>query len=213
MEWIFLRGLLLSLSLSIPLGPGNLAMLRAGLRSGWRGAILTGLGTVAGDLTYFTLGLLGAATLLSQWPALGTGLAAAGAVLLIGLGGLTLREAWRGVTVSLKPMASSSRLFLTGMAITLTNPMVLLWFAAIASTMLRLGIPEVTPSTVAVFYGGFMTGSLLWVGVLGLITQGSIQRLSPRVLRVLTLLCGLTMLTLGGWSGARLLGGLGSFAG
>ncbi|GBD10105.1 Leucine efflux protein [Candidatus Thermoflexus japonica] len=204
MAWIFLRGLLLSLSLSIPLGPGNLAVLRAGLRSGWRGAVLTGLGTVAGDLTYFTLSLLGAATLLSRWPALGTALAVAGAILLIGLGGLTLRDAWRGVTVSLSPMAASSRLFLTGLAITLTNPMVILWFAAIASTMLRLGIPEVTPLTVAIFYGGFTAGSILWVGVLGLVTQGSIRLLSPRVLRVLTVLCGLTLLTLGGWSGLRL---------
>jgi len=207
---IFLRGLLLSLSLSVPLGPGNLAILRAGLRGGWRGAVLTGLGTVAGDLTYFTLSLAGAATLLVRWPALGTAMAAAGAVLLIGLGMLTLRDAWRGMSVSWEAAgASSSRLFLTGLAITLTNPMVLLWFAAIASTMLRLGIPEVTPTAVAVFYGGFTAGSLLWVGLLGLVAHGGVRRLSPPVLRALTLLCGLTLLAMGGWSGLRLLASLG----
>jgi threonine/homoserine/homoserine lactone efflux protein len=97
---VFLRGLSLSLSLSIPLGPGNFAILRAGLRSGWRGTVLTGLGTVAGDLAYSTLSLRGAATLLIRWPALGTALAAAGSVLWIRLGTLTLRDAWRGVSVS-----------------------------------------------------------------------------------------------------------------
>lgn len=212
MAFIFLRGLLLSLSLSIPLGPGNLAILRAGLRHGWRGAVLTGLGTVAGDLTYFTLSLVGAATLLSQWPGLGTALAVAGAVLLVGLGVLTLRDAWQGMMIPLNPTASSSRLFLTGFAITLTNPMVIFWFAAIASTMLRLGIPEITPSTVAVFYGGFVAGSLLWVGALGLITHGGIRMLSPAVLRALTALCGLTLLVLGGWSGFQLIGWFGPFA-
>lgn len=206
---IFLRGLLLSLSLSVPLGPGNLAILRAGLRSGWRGAVLTGLGTVAGDLTYFTLSLAGAATLLVRWPALGTAMAAAGAVLLIGLGMLTLRDAWRGMSVSWEAGASSSRLFLTGLAITLTNPMVLLWFAAIASTMLRLGIPEVTPTAVAVFYSGFTAGSLLWVGVLGLVAHSGVRRLSPPVLRALTAPCGLTLPAMGGWSGLRLLTSLG----
>lgn len=206
MAWIFLRGLLLSLSLSIPLGPGNLAILRAGLRYGWRGAVLTGLGTVVGDLVYFTLSVLGAATVLARWPALGTALAAAGAALLIGLGGLTLRDAWRGMEISWNPDVPSPRLFLTGLAITLTNPMVILWFAAIASTMLRLGIPEVTPSTVAVFYGGFTAGSIGWVGVLGLVTHGGIRRLSPPVLRTLTALCGLTLLAMGGWSGLRLAG-------
>jgi len=206
MAVIFLRGLLLSLSLSIPLGPGNLAILRAGLRHGWKGAVLTGLGTVAGDLTYFTLSLMGAATLLTRWPALGTALAAAGAALLVALGAMTLRDAWRGAAVSLGPAAPSSRLFATGLAITLTNPMVVLWFAAIASTMLRLGIPEVTPAAVAVFYGGFMAGSLLWVGALGVITHGGIRMLSPAVLRALTALCGLTLLAMGGWSGWRLAG-------
>lgn len=212
MAWIFLRGLLLSLSLSIPLGPGNLAILRSGLRRGWKGAVLTGLGTVAGDLTYFTLSLLGAATLLARWPALGTALAAAGAVLLVALGGLTVRDAWRGGMPTWDASAASSRLFLTGLAITLTNPMVILWFAAIASTMLRLGIPDVTPSTVSVFYGGFMSGSLLWVGVLGLVAHGGVRRLSPSVIRVLTALCGLTLLAMGGWSGLRLIGGLGPLA-
>lgn len=209
MTVIFLRGLLLSLSLSIPLGPGNLAILRAGLRHGWRGAVLTGLGTVVGDLAYFTLSMLGAATLLSRWPTMGTALAAGGVVLLVGLGGLTLRDAWRGVAIALNPVASSSRLFFMGLAITLTNPMVILWFAAIASTMLRLGIPEITPVTVAVFYGGFMAGSLLWVGALGLITHGGVRVLSPTVLRVLTALCGLTLLALGSWSGFRLIGWFG----
>ncbi|MCS6964566.1 LysE family transporter [Thermoflexus sp.] len=209
MAVIFLRGLFLSLSLSIPLGPGNLAILRAGLRHGWRGAVLTGLGTVAGDLFYFTLSLLGAATLLSRWPTIGTALAAAGALLLVGLGGMTLRDAWRGVAIRWNPEASSSRLFFTGLMITLTNPMVILWFAAIASTMLRLGIPVITPSTVAVFYGGFTAGSLLWVGALGLITHGGLRMLSPAVLRVLTALCGLTLLAMGGWGGFRLIGLLG----
>ncbi len=206
MAMIFIRGLLLSLSLSIPLGPGNMAILRAGLRHGWKGAVLTGLGTVAGDLTYFTLSLAGAATLLIRWPTLGTALAAAGAVLLVGLGAMTLRDAWRGGAISWNPAASSSRLFLTGLAITLTNPMVILWFAAIASTMLRLGIPEITPWTVGVFYGGFMAGSLLWVGVLGVIAHGGLRVLSPAVLRALTALCGLTLLAMGGWSGFRLIG-------
>lgn len=204
MGWIFLRGLLLSLSLSIPLGPGNLAILRAGLRYGWRGAILTGLGTVAGDLAYFTLSLLGAATLLIRWPEFGTILAGVGAVLLVGLGGLTLRDAWRGIAVSWNPAVPAPQLFLTGLAITLTNPMVILWFAAIASTMLRLGIPAITPSTVAVFYGGFVAGSLLWVGILGATTYGGLRMLSPTVLRTLTVLCGITMLAMGGWSGLQL---------
>ncbi|MCS7251722.1 MAG: LysE family translocator [Thermoflexus sp.] len=202
---VFMRGLLLSLSLSIPLGPGNLAILRAGLRHGWRGAVLTGLGTVAGDLFYFTLSLMGVATLLSEWPTIGTALAAAGAVLLVGLGGMTLRDAWRGVVIPWNPTAMPPRLFFTGLMITLTNPMVILWFAAMASTMLRFGIPVITPSTMAVFYGGFMAGSLLWVGALGMITHGSLRMLSPTVLRVLTALCGLTLLAMGGWSGFRLI--------
>lgn len=203
---IFWRGLLLSLSLSIPLGPGNLAILQAGLRQGWRGALLTGLGTVAGDLTYFTLSLVGAATVLVRWPTLGTLLSALGAFLLVALGIHTLRDAWRGGPVSLHPDGISSRLFFTGLAITLTNPMVLLWFAAIATTMLRLGIPQVTPAAVAVFYGGFLAGSLLWVGILGLVTARGLQRLPPTLLRALTALCGLTLLAMGGWSGLRLVG-------
>ncbi len=87
--------------------------------------------------------------------------------------------------------------------------MVLLWFPAIASAMLRLGIPEVTPTAVAVFYSGFTAGSLLWVGVLGLVAHSGVRRLSPSVLRALTAPCGLTLPAMGGWSGLWLLTSLG----
>jgi len=62
----FWTGYLLSISLCMDLGIVNVATIRVALTRGGTAAFLMGVGSCVGDLIYFTLAALGAAT-LAQW--------------------------------------------------------------------------------------------------------------------------------------------------
>ena len=84
---VLLAAFFMGLAAAAPMGPVNMLAIRRGVIGGWRHTLACGIGSVTGDLTLFSLVLLGGHYLFSDLsnPTVQTVLEAAGVVVLLPL--------------------------------------------------------------------------------------------------------------------------------
>lgn len=134
---LIVKGIALGLGAAAPIGPVNVQIARRTLRAGFAGGFFLGCGAVTADVIYAVLSSIGLQRVADlgvvQWP-----LRVAGIGLLTYLGVVCLRgerDAWRHdpVSANAEAMGGSMRsAYVTGLAMTLFNPMTLaFWFVAV----------------------------------------------------------------------------------
>ena len=162
------RGVALGLGAAVPIGPVNVQIARRTLRGGfWQGFAL-GCGAVTADVTYAALTSLGLRRAFAV-PAVEWTVRVGGVALLGYLGMLCLRgerEAWRGDLISAgEPAAGRGAhrsAYLTGLAMTLFNPMTLaFWFVAVPA--LVGSVAENVAHELPLVGAGVFIGTLAWV--------------------------------------------------
>lgn len=137
-------------------GPGVFALVARVLARGTRGVPAFIAGFLVGDLLWFSIAATGFALLAQSFAALFIGIRYLGAAYLAYL-------AWRAWTAPVEPVSgepvrgeSGPRLFLGGLALTLGNPKVVLFFLALLPTVIDLehltplGMIEIAATIVAV---------------------------------------------------------------
>ena len=165
---VFVNGVLLGLGAAVPIGPVNVQIARRVLRHGFVAGFALGSGAVTVDIFYAVLTSVGVQRLaqvrLLEWSI------RVGGVLLLGyLGVASLRgerDAWH--SDPLTPGAADSspvgaaRAYLTGLVMTLLNPMtVAFWFVAVP-ILAAPGNPQ-TWSSVPLVCAGVFAGTISWV--------------------------------------------------
>lgn len=183
------RGALLGLGAAVPIGPVNVEIARRALRHGFRAGFALGLGAVTVDVTYAVLSTLSVVRLLDR-PAVTLPLTAFGAALLAYLGVLSLRAAarhWRSDALAEAPRPDPPRrslrsAYLTGLLMTLLNPMTLaFWFTVMPAQAVPTAVPAghsaAAPSAkdygtdLPMICAGVFLGTVCWVvafaGLLG----------------------------------------------
>ncbi|WP_346356213.1 LysE family translocator [Azotosporobacter soli] len=204
MEWIWLKGVLLGLSIAIPLGPIGILCIRRSLSGGFWHGFYTGIGTASADALYGIAAAFGFAALhrfilLSQ-------------IWLQGLGGLFLlylaNQIFRSHTPDIDGRRTDDSNYrhaaASSFALTLTNPMTILSFAALFASV---GIIEAENLSVTLsFVFGIFSGSLLWWLLLSSLAAWSRQCLTARSLQNLQYLAAVVIAAFGTaalWSFAR----------
>ncbi|UYW33912.1 LysE family translocator [Methylorubrum extorquens] len=137
-------------------GPGVFALVARVLARGTRGVPAFIAGFLVGDLLWFSIAATGFALLAQSFASLFIGIRYLGAAYLAYL-------AWRAWTAPVEPISgepvhgeSGARLFLGGLALTLGNPKVVLFFLALLPTVIDLkhltplGMIEIAATIVAV---------------------------------------------------------------
>lgn len=177
-----LRGVALGLAAAVPIGPVNVEIARRALRFGFAAGVALGLGAVTVDVVYALLSTLSFVKLLNQ-PAVLLPIAAAGALLLGYLGVQCLRaarSAWKvdplaeadatadtEATPDLARPAVLRRAYLTGLLMTLLNPMTLVfWFVAVpamGATPAPAASSQAAGADLPMMCVGVFVGTLAWV--------------------------------------------------
>ncbi len=138
--WLVLRGLLLGLGAAVPIGPVNIEIARRTLRGGFWAGVAIGSGAVTVDVGYAIVTSLSLRPGFADQPWVRGPLLVGGIALLAWLGTMSLWAAvkvWRGgastaAQLSQPPAPSLHGGYLTGLLITLINPMTLgFWFVAV----------------------------------------------------------------------------------
>lgn len=189
-----LRGLLLCLSLIVAIGAQNAFVLRQGLRREHVGTLV--LLCSLGDALLMAAGVAGLASLVAAHPGLARGMAAAGALFLLGYGAMALRRALQpgrlDVTTGAALPLRAAVLQLAGF--TLLNPHVYLDTVLLVGSV---GAQYPGAPAQAAFVAGAATGSALWFTALGYGARWLAPVFArPRAWQVLDAAVGLMMLAL-----------------
>src|SRR4051794_32097851 len=180
-----LRGILLGWGVAVPLGPVNVEIARRTLRGGFRAGFFLGMGAVSVDVMYAAVSSLSFARLLSE-PGVSRAIGIAGVLLLLYLAVMSFRAARRDMAAdrireadaesessasSTVPTRSAGSAYLTGVLMTLFNPMnVIFWFTVVPGQVTAgsggAGLPVVG---LGVFLGTMswvvaFAGLLAWAG-------------------------------------------------
>jgi threonine/homoserine/homoserine lactone efflux protein len=129
------RGLVLGIGAAAPIGPVNVQIARRALTRGFWAGFALGCGAVTVDVTYAVLASLSLGPLLTR-PTIDRVVSVIGAAVLAYLGIGCLRSAARPATLGSGAVHSSARNYFTGLIMTATNPMTLVfWFATVPSSV------------------------------------------------------------------------------
>lgn len=162
---LLLTGMVIGLSVSAPLGPVNILVIRNAIERGFGVAFAVGAGAVAADALYAVIAAYGIRSIAHLIVSHARFLMVLGGVLLVAVG---LRLAQSGVTLAELKVEVAPRkrdIFgrsFTAFSLTLTNPGVFVGFLAIFGSMaavLRLEDSALRPVTLV---AGVIAGSLLW---------------------------------------------------
>lgn len=155
---VFLKALVVGLSIAAPVGPIGLLTIQRTIDRGFRIGLATGLGAAVADGLYGTVGALGVAWLINALTAARVPLALGGAALLLLL-------AWRTVRTPLASTRASSgtagvwAAFGSTVLLTVTNPATIVSFIAVFGALAAGVGGSVSPVVMIV---GVFLGSATW---------------------------------------------------
>lgn len=156
---LFAKGLLLGLAIAAPLGPIGALCISRTLRRGFLAGVAGGLGTAIADACYAALAALGFAAFSSILAMVDMPLRLVGGAFLLWLG-------WKSVVP--RPLPNEASIWRTDLlgtvattfALTISNPMTILSFAAIFAGLGLASDTDLMGKLVVVI--GVFLGSLLW---------------------------------------------------
>jgi threonine/homoserine/homoserine lactone efflux protein len=194
---LFVRTFVLGFTIAAAVGPIALLVIRRTIGSGWLVGFCSGAGVATADGLYGAVACFGLTAVADALVAIARplGLVGGAALVVIGLRGIRDGEP---IAHGIPQEAGAGdrslvRSYVSTLALTLANPLTVLLFAAI---VVSLGV-SVDVLGAAVLTGGFALGSLAWWLILVTGVAVLRGRLSPRVLRWITVASGLGIATFG----------------
>ncbi|MBM3532632.1 MAG: LysE family translocator [Alphaproteobacteria bacterium] len=198
---LFLKGLLLGLSIAAPVGPIGVLCIRRALEAGFWPGVAGGLGTAVADAVYAAIaafGLTAVSSLLVQAQGV---LSVVGGIALIWLGWVAIAGKPPETAADAPMTRSLWPTFVSTFLLTMANPATILTFAAIFA---GLGLATAdTSAGAAILVTGVLLGSLLWWAILSGAVCTLRQRISPTVILWINRASGLL---LAGFGAALLVG-------
>lgn len=177
-------------------GAGTLAILNATARNGIGVGFSAVVGTLLGDFTYMVASIIGLGAVMNANPLLFQGLQWFGAAYLCWIGFQLLRASIAKVGTGQVPRRSRWVHFRQALAVSLTNPKVVLFFMAFFPLFLRV---DSSPVTLVAMMAHVTVISFLYQAGLVLIGNAMAHKLSalPWVGRIATRLAGLALIGFG----------------
>jgi threonine/homoserine/homoserine lactone efflux protein len=168
---------------------------RQGVRGGFRPAFQVQAGSLVGDAAWAILGLAGIG-LAMQLDALRWPLGLAGAAYLAWLSWDSWQAARVEHTMDAGAAPAAQGALKKGMALSLTNPQNIAYWAAMGGAMGAVGVAHPGAADYAVFFAGFMVASVVWCFVCAAIVDRVFRRLGARWARFTYRLCAVALLAL-----------------
>lgn len=159
---IILNGLIIGLSIAAPVGPIGILCIRRTLTQGKWAGFVSGLGAATADASYGALAALGISFVVNMLVSLQDWLKVIGGVFLIYLGFKTFFSTANGSSEprSSKDLAGN---FISTFLLTITNPMTILFFTAIFSSLNLDKLTTQSDSPLFLIIGVFIGSTLWWL--------------------------------------------------
>ena len=194
MSSLLLRGFALGFAIAASPGPIFFLCLRRTLVRGWLHGLVSGFGVATADGFYAAVAAFGVGAIATVLTGERRWLALAGGVLLVVLGMRIVLEKPKPAE-AISNGAGLAFDYVSTFGLTIANPATIISFAALAAT-LGAGIAEgfLRPALLVV---GVLLGSLTWWSVLAALAASLRTRITPRVVRGISVISGLAVIALG----------------
>ncbi|HOG82729.1 MAG TPA: LysE family transporter [Smithellaceae bacterium] len=196
-KYSLLQNVLLGLTLAAPIGPVNLEIIKRGLNSGFRQALLTGTGAMSADATYLTLiffGLISFFEIVSLKIALGL----FGSLILIYLGVLSAKQYLDPSPVSPnRPAPLLKSPFITGYVLAISSPMTIVWWTGVFGALLASQTNQRTNLSAFLSCLSILLGCFLWVLFLAIVLHYGKKMINEKIISRISLVAGLCLIIFG----------------
>ncbi|MED4971258.1 lysine transporter LysE [Geobacillus sp. NFOSA3] len=193
----FLSSILLGLSLSIPIGPINIEMIKRGIKFGFFHSWVVGLGGMSADLVLMFAIFFGLSTFLTQsvmqfimW--------LSGFLILCYLGYESIKEAFKKVEISGEVKKESlSKSYLSGFLIALSNPLNIVFWVSIYGSVLAIELNSVERYQALIESSAIFLGIALWDFTVALSVHLGRKMISQKWLKWLSVAAGISLVGFG----------------
>ena len=192
MNPLLVSSFILAISFCAPPGVITAETLRRGSARGFLSALYVQFGSLVGDTTWALIALTGLAFLIQNTVAR-TVLSLVGIILMLKLAWDAFKDARQGNGLNITEGTSTRGDFASGAFLSLGNPMNIVFWTGLGTTVFAsiTGGPE--PIHFAIFFTGFLSGAILWCFVMaGLVAWGR-QWMTGTFFRFVNAACGLIL--------------------
>jgi len=193
---ILFQGMAIGFSIAVPIGPVNILCIRRTLLSGRKNGLATGFGAATADAVFGSIGAFGLTFISEVLVAQQFWLRLLGGVFLCYLGARAVfskvgEQTNRPLEGNLRKDYSSSLL------LAITNPMAILYFAAIFSTLGGTSVSNYSSSSF--FVSGVFLGSMVWWLILTSALGIFLKKFDVKKLRIVNLVSGMVIIGFGSY--------------
>lgn len=189
---LFISSFILAIAFCAPPGVITAETVRRGAARGFFPALFVQFGSLVGDTTWAIIALTGLAFIVQNNIAKII-LSLIGIALMLKLAWDAIKDARHAKEFDTSPSNSSRGDFANGAFLSLSNPMNIVFWTGLGTTVFASisGKPE--PVHFALFFAGFLSGAVLWCFVMaGLVAWGR-RFVTPAFFRVVNLVCGILL--------------------
>ena len=186
-----LRGVILGLSITAPIGPTNVELIRRGTREGPRATIAFWLGVMVALVLYLLLVVLGL-SFLTESHVFNTLLTSLGVIVLAYLAYNSIKDFFVGREVDTEEQAGGNKHFVPGIVLTMSNPAVLLLWTGIMGADLAASRASMGQGLLLSL--GIMIGVASFFVILTIVIYYGRRLLRRRYLRYVSLVAGIVLL-------------------
>ena len=189
---LFISSFFLAIAFCAPPGVITAETVRRGAARGFVPALFVQLGSLVGDTTWALIALTGLAFLVQNNMAKIV-LSLIGMLLMLKLAWDAIKDAQQEKILNTNVAASSRGDFTNGAVLSLGNPMNIVFWTGLGTTVFASISGRPQPADFAVFFAGFLAGAILWCFVIaGLVAWGR-KFVTPSFFRWVNLCCGIAL--------------------
>ncbi|MFH1831797.1 MAG: LysE family transporter [bacterium] len=197
--WFLIKCFLIGISASSTVGPIFILTFTRGALYGFGRGFASALGAALADGVFFSLGLLGALTLLENSKHFSLIINMLGGLILVLLGAISLRRYLKGTQLSYVSNTSSFATTAKTFVLTIFNPLVALFFMFISIQILPEGAPSPPIQDIIIGSLAVSGGSLLVLGSIAWLASHVGSAISTKRLAFLSLVTSILFMSVGSY--------------
>lgn len=188
---IVVNGILLGLSITAPIGPTNVEVIRRGVKYGWKSSMLFCIGVLFALLLYLSLVIMGF-SFLTESKLFTTLLSVAGILVLGYLTIAAVKDFFNGDELEFDEVKTSKKNLWQGFTLTICNPAVLvLWTGIMGASLSSASLKDQNYSML--LCTGIIIGVIIFFCALILVINRGRNYLNKKYLRYVSLAAGLIL--------------------
>jgi chemosensory pili system protein ChpE len=189
---LFVSSFVLAIAFCAPPGVVTAETIRRGAARGFVPALFVQFGSLVGDTAWAIVALTGLAFIVQNNVARII-LSVIGIGLMLKLARDAIRDARHAKVADTSPSASTRGDFANGAFLSLGNPMNIVFWTGLGTTVFASIAGKPAPVHFAVFFAGFLFGAILWCFIMAGLAAFGRKFVTPTFFRWVNLACGIAL--------------------